>query len=98
MTTYEKELLQIIKENYSKLSPVEITQKLIEMGVVDHTRLKVLSVRDYVYRKVEGGERKVNAMWIASERFACTYEYIRKCLYYYTDVNVPRTYKTDEKN
>lgn len=88
MTTYERGLLEIIDKHFATLTPRELTQKLMDMGVVDHTRLKVLAIRNYVEELVRGGERKINAMWIASEHFACTYEYVRKCIYYYTDVNV----------
>lgn len=88
MTTYERGLLEIIDRHYATLSPRELTQKLIEMGIIDFSRLKVLAVREYVAELVHGGERKINAMWIASEHFACTYEYVRKCIYYYTDVNI----------
>lgn len=88
MTTYERGLLEIIDQHYATLSPRELAKKLIEMGIVDFSRLKVLAVREYVAELVFDGERKINAMWRASEHFACTYEYVRKCIYYYTDVNV----------
>lgn len=32
--------------------------------------------------------QKMDAMWKASEKFACSYEYIRKCMYYYKDINL----------
>ena len=62
--------------------------KLSEGGVVDNTLCKVLSVRDYVWEKVKGGAKKIDAMWEAAEHFSCTKEYVRKGVYHYTDVNL----------
>ena len=58
------------------------------MGVVDYTRCKILAVRNVVDEMVKKGMKKSDAMWSAAEQFACSYEYIRKCMYYYTDVNI----------
>lgn len=88
MTTYEKELVQIVQNKYSKCSNSELMEKLISMGVVDFSRCKVLSVREHVGEKIKQGAKKTDAMWQAAERFSCSYEYIRKCMYYYTDVNL----------
>lgn len=88
MTIYIKELLAMIDKRYGKLSAIEMADKLFEIGVVDHTLCKVLAVREFVQAKVKKGEKKIDAMWGAAEHFCCTYEYIRKCVYYYTDVNL----------
>lgn len=87
MTIYVKELLERIGERYGELSGVEMAQKLFELGVVNHTLCKVLAVRDYVDERVKEGDKKIDAMWKASEQFCCSYEYARKCVYYYTDIN-----------
>lgn len=87
MTIYVKELLDRLEERYGGMDGMEMAQKLFDLGVVNHTLCKVLAVRDFVDNKVKEGEKKVDAMWIASEKFCCTYEYIRKCVYYYTDIN-----------
>lgn len=88
MTIYFKELLERIDRRYGKLPPDRFAQKLFEIGVIDHTLCKVLSVREYVDSLVASGEKKIDAMWLAAEKFCCTYEYVRKCVYYYTDVNL----------
>ena len=88
MTTYEKELIGLIENNYGTLDTGELMEKLIRMGVVDYSRCKVLAVREYVWELVKGGEKKINAMWMAAERFVCSYEYVRKCIYYYKEVNL----------
>lgn len=88
MTIYIKELLKIITEKYGKLNTDELAKKLFEIGVVDHTLCKVLAVRQNVEKQMKDGTKKIDAMWNAAEKFSCTYEYVRKCIYYYTDINV----------
>ncbi|MDL2319902.1 hypothetical protein LJC45_02080 [Alistipes sp. OttesenSCG-928-B03] len=88
MTIYVRELVAKLKEKYGQLSTDDFADKLFEIGVVDHTLCKVLAVRDYVAVRVREGEKKIDAMWKAAEHFSCSYEYIRKCIYYYTDVNI----------
>lgn len=88
MTSYEKELIELVKLRFGDNSPAEITAKLIDMGVVDFSRCKILAVREYVGTAMKTGAKKTDAMWEASEHFSCSYEYIRKCMYYYTDINI----------
>ena len=88
MTIYQKELLALVEQHYGTLSPEALCERLFEIGVLDHTLCKVLAGREYVAQAIAHGTRKVDAMWQASEHFCCTYEYIRKCVYYYTDVNL----------
>jgi hypothetical protein len=88
MNKYVKTLLAMIDEHYGVLSTNELAGKLFEIGVIDHTRCKVLAVREYVYERVAAGWKKFDAMCDASEHFSCSYEYVRKCLYYYNDVNI----------
>ena len=78
----------MLKARYGTLTAGELAGKLFEIGVLDHTLCKVLAVREYVAARVAEGRKKIDAMWEASEHFCCTYEYIRKCVYYYTDVNL----------
>ena len=40
-----------------------------------------------IQTEMKKGKLKVDVMWEAAERFACSYEYVRKCVYYYRDVN-----------
>ena len=88
MTIYIKEMIRMLEQRYGTLSNSEFARKLFEIGVLDHTMCKVLAVREYVAALVKGGEKKIDAMWQAAEHFSCSYEYIRKCIYYYTDVNL----------
>lgn len=88
MTRYEKELARIVSQRYGKLAAAELIAELCRIGVVDHSLCKVLSVRRYVDELVKNGSGKIDAMWMAADHFCATYEYIRKCMYYYTDVNI----------
>jgi hypothetical protein len=88
MTKYQKELARIVAERYGELPTAQLVEKLCRIGVVDHTLCKVFAVRRFVDEQVKSGVGKVDAMWTASEHFCATYEYIRKCMYYYTDINI----------
>ena len=87
-TTYQRELKQQILLNHPNCTVDELIDLLYEMGVVDQTRCKVLAVRRWVENQVKKGKGKVDTMYQAAEHFACSYEYVRKCIYYYTDVTL----------
>lgn len=87
-TSYQKHLCEVVSQRFGTLSAQQLLDKLFEMGVVDFTRCKVLAVRQFVEEILKGGAKKVDAMWRAAEYFGCSYEYVRKCMYYYVDVNV----------
>lgn len=88
MSLYQKKLEEIVEEWGGKKCPQDIIRLLFRIGVIDSTLVKVLVIREYVHRQVETGVSKLNAMWNATELFACTYEYVRKCVYYYKDINI----------
>jgi len=88
MTIYEKELAAAVEKRCGGMSVAALLEQLVAMGVVDYTRCKVLAVREYVASLMRGGNKKIDSMWIASEKFCCSYEYVRKCIYYYKDVNL----------
>ncbi len=88
MTLYEKELARIVGERYGELPAAELVAELCRIGVIDHTLCKTLAVRRRVGEMVREGYKKVDAMWLAADRFCVTYEYVRKCIYYYKDVNI----------
>ncbi len=78
----------MIAEQYGKLPAAQIVAELCRIDVIDHTLCKVLVVRRWVDEAVRRGDRKTAAMWRAADHFCTTYEYIRNCMYYYTDVNL----------
>lgn len=88
LTKYDKEFIEYVKERYSDLDTPELIEKLLEIGVVDTVKLKILTVRTFVDKAVKNGTGKVDAMYMAAEKLCLTYEYVRKCMYYNTDVNL----------
>ena len=87
MTTYEKEFLAIFSSKYAGADIEKTFELLVEMGLIEPTRCKVAVIRNFVNNQVENGVGKLDAMWSATEHFACTYEYVRRCMYYYRDMN-----------
>ena len=73
---------------FGDLAPQQMFEKMTRIGVIDITLCKVLTIREFVAAMQKIGMIMIDAMWMASEQFACTYEYVRKCMYYYTDVNL----------
>lgn len=88
MSIYQKNLENLIEEKCKNMSHKNVVETLFRIGVIDATLAKVLVIREYVSELTRNGEAKLNAMWKATEIFACTYEYVRKCVYYYKDVNI----------
>lgn len=88
MTVYDRQLIRSVERMFPGQGAGAVVEKLICMGVVDTVRCKVLVVREYVGELVRGGAGKVAAMYMAAEKFCCSYEYVRKCMYYYKDVNM----------
>lgn len=89
MTIYLKELLDCLEKRHGAVSAREMTEALLGLGLIDHTLCKAMAVRERFYDLIGQGYRKIDAMWMTSEKFCCSYEYVRKCVYYYTDINMP---------
>lgn len=88
LTVYDKQLIGEVERMFPGHHAGEVVERLIRMGVVDTVRCKILVVREYVNELVGRGTGKVDAMYIAAEKFCCSYEYVRKCMYYYKEVNL----------
>ncbi|MDR0954539.1 MAG: hypothetical protein LBM20_04060 [Rikenellaceae bacterium] len=89
MTLYQKRLRELVSSHCTtQPDGGEVVDLLFRVGVIDSTLVKVLLIRQYVDQLMREGETKLNAMWRATEIFACTYEYVRKCVYYYKDINL----------
>ncbi len=88
MTRYQQELADIVAQKYGNLTAEQIVAELCRRDLIDHTICKVLVVRRMVDQAVRRGDTKTAAMWLATDHFCVTYEYVRKCIYYYTDVNL----------
>lgn len=88
MTLYQKRLHELVRSRCPHPDGCDVVDMLFKVGVIDSTLVKVLVIREYVEELIQAGESKLNAMWRATEVFACTYEYVRKCVYYYRDINL----------
>jgi len=88
MNVYQKRLHEIVQSHCPHQNGTELVELFYRIGVIDTTLVKVLVIREYVQQLLKEGETKLNAMWRATEIFACTYEYVRKCMYYYKDINL----------
>lgn len=88
MTIYQKKLHELVRTHCEHPEGFDIIDMLFRVGVIDSTLVKVLVIREYVEELMRKGDTKLNAMWRATEIFACTYEYVRKCIYYYKDINL----------
>lgn len=88
MTIYQRNLQELVNAKFENEKPGDVVEFLFNIGVIDSTLAKVLVIREYVGQLIREGEAKLNAMWKATEIFACTYEYVRKCVYYYKDINI----------
>ncbi len=88
MNLYQKKLHELVRSRMPHAVGAEVVELLCKIGVIDNTLIKVLVIREYVAELMRGGETKLNAMWRTTEIFACTYEYVRKCVYYYKDINL----------
>ncbi|MFI3331305.1 MAG: hypothetical protein R3Y38_05825 [Rikenellaceae bacterium] len=86
MVAYERELKKILAGKCEDESLNVIIDTLFKIGVIDYSQCKALCIRKWCKEKVAEGMGIVDAMWEATEIFACSYEYARKCIYYYKDL------------
>ena len=88
MNIYQKKLHELVRTHCPCQNGTDVVDLLFRIGVIEPTLVKVLVIREYVEELIRGGETKLNAMWKTTEIFACTYEYVRKCVYYYKDIRL----------
>lgn len=90
MNKYQSRVMEPVIARYGELPAGEMLEALLRSGVIDFGRCKVAAVREFVEAEVRRGEMKMEAMFEAAERFACSYDYVRKCIYYYKNVAFDR--------
>lgn len=88
LTIYDRQLITSIDRLWPGLDTASLVERLICIGVVDPVKCKVLVVREHVDELVSQGHGKVDSMYMAAEKFCCSYEYVRKCVYYYKNINL----------
>lgn len=83
-----KQCKQVLKETYHDFTTEEVIDKLIENQLVDCTRVQMACMRKRVMELVEKGNKKIDSMYRVADDFCCSYENVRKAVYYYTDVKL----------
>ncbi len=83
LTVYDKLLIERLGAEYSEATAMELIEELLRRNLLDHKRCKALMVQEFVDGLVKKGEMKTDAMYEAAERFCCSYDCIRKYVYYY---------------
>ena len=88
LTVYDKQLIGEVERMFPGHHAGEVVERLIRMGVVDTVRCKILVVREYVNERRGAAERQGRCHVHGCRKFCCSYEYVRKCMYYYKEVNL----------
>lgn len=88
MTCYERRLARHLGLRLGTTDSARVVEYLARRGLLDYRACKIFTVREFLQKLIRGGVSTTEALWQASERFACTYEYARRCLYDYRDMNL----------
>lgn len=87
MTSLEKRFIEVFKNKHPQCD--ENTVKLLlESNFIDFRTMKIALTRHYVEECVKRGCGKREAMMLVANDLATSYEYVKKAMYYYNDVNV----------
>ena len=88
LTLYDRKVIDFMDRQFPGKEAGKFTEQLIRMGLVDNTKCKILMIREYVSEMVRKGSGKIDAMYSAAEEFCCSFDYVRKCIYYYKNINL----------
>ncbi len=83
MTVYDKMLIEKLCPEEEEMTPQALMESLLKRNLLDQKRCRALLVRDFVDESVRKGSTKIDAMYEAADRFCCSYDSIRKYVYYY---------------
>ncbi len=95
LNIYDRQLIDKMADLFPGADTATVVEQLIRIGVIDSTRCKILLIRENVDALVKQGQGKVEAMFITADKFCCSYEYVRKCMYYNKDINLPTKYSNN---
>lgn len=88
LTVYDKQLIGEVERMFPDHHAGEVVERLIRMGVVDTVRCKILD-GEGVCERTRGPRNGQGRCHVhGAEKFCCSYEYVRKCMYYYKEVNL----------
>lgn len=83
LTAYDKMLIEKLCPPQSALTASQLMESLVTRNLLDQRRCRALLVQDFVDDLVKKGSTKIDAMYVAAEKFCCSYENVRKYIYYY---------------
>jgi hypothetical protein len=87
LNIYDKHLIESMVRLFPDAGTATLVEQLIRIGVIDHTKCKILLIRENVDAMVKEGYGKMEAMHATADKFCSSYEYVRKCMYYNKDIN-----------
>ncbi len=91
LTIYDKYLIDSMVRLYPSAETAPLVEQLIRIGVVDPVRCKILLIRENVAALVKEGNGKIESMYMTAEKMCTSYEYVRKCIYYNKNINLPQS-------
>ncbi len=86
----EKFLVESMERLFPDADTATVVEELIRIGVVDPIRCKILLVRESVEALIKEGRGKVESMEITADTLCVSSGYVRKCMYYDTNINLPK--------
>lgn len=81
-TIYYKALVSAVAKLCAEKEPTQVIETLQELNLLDPKRCKAFLVKNFVVDKVNEGMGKTDAMYEAAEKYCCSYECVRKYIYY----------------
>ncbi|MCL1943575.1 MAG: hypothetical protein FWF54_08550 [Candidatus Azobacteroides sp.] len=87
ITSIEKKFVEIYRQKHPE-SEEKTIFALMENNLIDFRTCKIALIRYFVHDCVKRGCGKREAMRLIADDMACSYEYVRKVMYYYNDINI----------
>ena len=81
-TVYDRVLDCLIAERCKGMTLPAVIAAMRSMHLLDPIRCKAFLAKELVAEMVAAGMPKVDAMYVASDRLCCSYESVRKYVYY----------------
>jgi len=81
-TIYDRALRRTIACRTAGLTPSEVIETLQSLNLLSPARCKAFLAKERVAELMAEGMTKIDAMFQTAEEFCCSYECIRKYIYY----------------
>ena len=87
ITSIERKFVEIYTKKHPNAQENTIFA-LIESKLIDFRTCKIALIRHFVDDCVKKGCGKREAMRLVANDMACSYEYVKKAMYYFNDINI----------